>query len=658
MKQIIIVLFLLVNVNVNAKDSTELYYSHPKEISLSSVWKITFNDSSRFSDTNYNDTYWIVENPTLNMKLAGQAFKGIAWFRKVIVIDSEEKVNPMIFVIEHLGASEIYLDGKLLRRYGKIKNADSSEYENPFSSPIILPYLKNGKHLLAIRYANYDYLNNYKIFKYAESGIRVKIGPSNALIENESVENMVISFIGNLLIGIFGTLTLLHFLLWLFYRSDKSNLFFCLLTACLLFFTFFVMTNALHIGIENRLASSLLLLPLGISIFYLLNHFVYTLFNKRKGILYYIILILYCALLVLNYIEYEDLPIGVIILISLVSLDVTIRVISAIRNKTPGSKIIGVGFLFFTLFLLALISLGFIASILSTELTITPNAIWGILIVIILTMAILSIPLTMSVYLSWKFSAINKNLSSQLEAVKTLSEKTIEQEQEKIKIISSQNELLEQNVDARTAELKAEKKKSDDLLLNILPEEVANELKETGKATAKLFNNVSVIFTDFVNFTGISETMTPEALVTEIDRCFKAVDGIIEKHGLEKIKTIGDAYLAVSGLPNASPNHAHQAINAAIEIQKFMEESKGLFTIRIGIHSGSVVAGIVGVKKYAYDIWGDTVNTAARMEQNSESNKINISGATYELVKNDFSFIHRGRISAKNKGEIDMYYLA
>lgn len=202
-----------------------------------------------------------------------------------------------------------------------------------------------------------------------------------------------------------------------------------------------------------------------------------------------------------------------------------------------------------------------------------------------------------------------------------------------------------------------EKKKSEALLLNILPSEVAKELKQTGGAAAKQYNHVTVLFTDFVNFTGISEQLTPTELVAVIHANFTAFDSIIEKHGLEKIKTIGDAYLAVCGLPHESPDHAQRVVKAAFDIQQHMNQSGGAFQIRIGINSGPVVAGIVGVKKYAYDIWGDTVNTAARMEQHSEAGKINISGTTYELVNHQFDCTYRGKIQAKNKGEVDMYFV-
>lgn len=237
--------------------------------------------------------------------------------------------------------------------------------------------------------------------------------------------------------------------------------------------------------------------------------------------------------------------------------------------------------------------------------------------------------------------------------------------QEKEKLVKEQNEILEIKVSERTHQLEIEKKKSDDLLLNILPQDIADELKETGSSAARRFNHVTVLFADFVNFTGVSEMLTPEELVAQIDYCFKGFDGIIGKYNIEKIKTIGDAYLAVCGLPNENDNHAANIINAAKEICEFMldferkrtEQNKPFFKIRVGINSGPVIAGIVGIKKFAYDIWGDTVNVAARMEQNSTAGKINISESTHALVINDFTFEYRGKIEAKNKGLIDMYFV-
>ena len=181
----------------------------------------------------------------------------------------------------------------------------------------------------------------------------------------------------------------------------------------------------------------------------------------------------------------------------------------------------------------------------------------------------------------------------------------------------------------------------------------------------KTFSMVTVMFTDFIDFTHVSQHISAELLVAELDYCFSAFDRMIQQYKIEKIKTVGDAYLCASGLPVSSFTHATDMVNAAIEIRNFMlerkkeKEAKGEipFEIRIGIHTGPVVAGIVGVKKYAYDIWGDTVNVSARMEQNSEAGKINISGSTYDLVKDKFNCVYRGKIQAKNKGEIDMFFV-
>ena len=209
-----------------------------------------------------------------------------------------------------------------------------------------------------------------------------------------------------------------------------------------------------------------------------------------------------------------------------------------------------------------------------------------------------------------------------------------------------------------------EKRRSDELLLNILPTKTAEELKEHGKVKAKKFESVTVMFTDFQAFTKHSQNLSPEELVKSVDYFFSKFDQIISSYELEKIKTIGDAYMCAGGLTNTSEKQVINMINAAFEIKAFMEETKRLskngiahFNIRIGMNTGPVVAGVVGKNKFAYDIWGDTVNVASRMESNSEPGKINVSENTYQLIKAHFDCEYRGEIDVKNKGMMKMYFV-
>jgi len=224
---------------------------------------------------------------------------------------------------------------------------------------------------------------------------------------------------------------------------------------------------------------------------------------------------------------------------------------------------------------------------------------------------------------------------------------------------------LEQKVLDRTEQLNEEKKKSDNLLKNILPSEIITELHENGVVNAKLFEQATVLFSDFKDFTKICQLLSPTELVELIDLYFSSFDDIMTKYKIEKIKTVGDAYLAAGGLPIPSKGDPKTVVKAAIEmmdvVNKIRDEHKEIgkqfFEIRIGIHTGPVIAGIVGKSKFAYDIWGDSVNIAARMEQNGEPGKINVSGSTHSLIKDEYSCLHRGKIQAKNKGEIDMYFV-
>ncbi len=232
-------------------------------------------------------------------------------------------------------------------------------------------------------------------------------------------------------------------------------------------------------------------------------------------------------------------------------------------------------------------------------------------------------------------------------------------------LLDRHNKELEQIVAERTKQLQEEMRKSDELLLNILPEEIAMELKARGEATARHYESVSVLFTDFQGFTNLVSEITPQEVVMTLNECYSAFDDIIGRHKLEKIKTIGDAYMCAGGLPTENTTNAIDAVAAAIEIQHWVAKwndervsrGKKRWELRLGIHTGKLIAGVIGKKKFAYDVWGDAVNMASRMESSGEIGKVNISKATYELVKDRFNCIPRGKIEVKGRGGLDMYFV-
>jgi class 3 adenylate cyclase len=227
--------------------------------------------------------------------------------------------------------------------------------------------------------------------------------------------------------------------------------------------------------------------------------------------------------------------------------------------------------------------------------------------------------------------------------------------------IQVHNEQLEERVRQRTQELTQEKQTSERLLLNVLPAPIADRLKTGENLIVDRFDAVSVLFADIVGFTTLSSRTTPEALVTMLNELFSSFDQLAEQHGLEKIKTIGDAYMVVAGIPHPVADHAtaitHMALDMLAAIEAYGERHDSPLTIRIGIHTGSVVAGVIGTKKFIYDLWGDTVNTASRMESHGAPGRIHVSEATYLLLAARFEFEKRPPIDVKGKGWMQTYFV-
>ncbi|MBK8506216.1 MAG: hypothetical protein IPL46_30845 [Saprospiraceae bacterium] len=229
------------------------------------------------------------------------------------------------------------------------------------------------------------------------------------------------------------------------------------------------------------------------------------------------------------------------------------------------------------------------------------------------------------------------------------------------KTLRTRQKMLEQTVADRTAEIFAEQQRSNELLLNILPAEVARELKETGKTKPIHFERVSILFADFKGFTNIAASIPGEKLIEELGDIFTQFDDIMDEVGLEKIQTIGDAYVAAGGLPVPDPDHAKRCVLAAQKMIAYLsvrnETHSIKWVVRVGIHSGPITAGVVGKKKFSYDLFGDTINIAARIESCSEPGRINVSAYSYDLIQHEFPCTYRGKIDAKGKGELDMYFV-
>jgi class 3 adenylate cyclase len=218
-------------------------------------------------------------------------------------------------------------------------------------------------------------------------------------------------------------------------------------------------------------------------------------------------------------------------------------------------------------------------------------------------------------------------------------------------------ELVRQN-----QEVEHQKLLSETLLLNILPEEVAAELRENGKVNPKYYEDVTILFTDFVGFTVSTEHLAAEDVVLVLHEYFTAFDTICARYGIEKLKTIGDSYMCIAGLPKRTPSHPVDAVMAACEMihevqRRDHQDSLVHWKVRIGLHTGPVVAGVVGIDKFAFDIWGDTVNYASRMESSGAPNRVNISERTYARVKDFFECEYRGKVMTKEKREFDMYFV-
>lgn len=600
------------------------------------------SDSAIFSEPGYADTHWEIRSmlyaDPADMDLPTAP---VQWFRIKLKVDKEYVNYPIALSFMGVGAMQVYVDGVLKKQYGTFKAGPDQKIQALYlkSAPILLTFDTAGFYQLAIRFQA-DVQNG-------GSGLGFDIVDANMLLKTERNSSLLFNVFILGVGAVFFTLFIVHLLFFLFYKKGTSNLYFAIFTLSVaaIFFSiyyFYYATSSSAGPIFDKLIN---IFPLTASLS--LATFTSHIFLSNRRVLIFFILLgtVAGAISILDTKDVTGVS-GYLMLIFFLAviLYTSAMIIRGMIKRMPGAFILGSGVLYVFAFFLVILVIALTTGTVNTNfLTVSCTGI-----------AIFSIPLSISAYLAWQFSNTSKALSKELMNVASLST-------EKQQILETQKDALEAQVKERTQELQIEKQKSDDLLLNILPQEVAEELKQKGASRAQQYDEVTVLFTDFVNFTAISEKLGVEELLAELNTNFTAFDRIMEKHGLEKIKTIGDAYLAVSGLPVKNEAHAQNAAAAALEIIEFVAARKrqvpyGL-DIRIGMHSGSLIAGIIGVKKFAYDIWGDTVNTAARMEQSSVAGQVNISSSTFELIREAFNCEHRGRIEVKGKGALDMYFI-
>jgi adenylate cyclase len=653
-------LFLFVFVLNAREDQTLVKITKEKStFEFTGPWNYHPGDDTLWSDPRYNDSQWDTLSSIINLASHPDSiFKGYGWFRISIRIDSSMRNQSFALYIDQQGASEVYLNGKLIQKFGSFGKEDTVEMvTNPKWLPGIIQFTDSLDYVISVRYSNLEAHHNYKRYRKEEAGFTMVLGSFQKVMENIN-DHVTVSFFILFLFMIFLILSLIHFLLFLFYRRQKSNLYysiFMILFSSLIFITFLTNSVSEYPPLINKAGFIILLLfPL---FFVPLIGFLYSLFMKSVPRFFWITVGTAIILSVLYYLNVSFINVLYVSFVLLLWIEVTRVVIIGLIRKFDGAWILGTGVLFFILFFTIII----VYIISYGSLTFNGSSTGASVFFILLLFAILSIPLSMSVYLARDFAKTNINLLNQLEQVKILSEKNLQQEKEKKRILENQKEQLEIQVAERTKELEWEKEKTEELLLNTLPLKVVNELKQNGKSEPESFEDVTVYFSDLVGFTTISSELEPGELIDELNQLFTGFDDIMERNGCERIKTIGDAYLAVCGMPERNENHAENMIHAAVAIKRFLEErnlkSQIQWQIRIGIHSGRVVGGIVGVKKYIYDVFGDTINTTSRMESNSKAMCINVSDTTYSLLKNRFAFIAREPMEIKGKGLMQMYFL-
>jgi adenylate cyclase len=658
-----------------------------KVLSTDSLWRYTTLDSASFAGLTYNDSAWRVAPSTQHLQSLPN-WSGKGWFRLPIEIDSTLFNTTISLELAYYSAAEVYLDGALVHTFGRVgASAKEEREERAAFAPFPLHFSATNHHVLAIRTSTFLYThlqNTYSphLLDWLNSGFNVSFHDYSEHLDftlKRRSSRLVITMIP---LGILLFLALLHGVMYAFTARERMNLYLAFFSADMAMLCFslayrFISSSGREALIWNEMAATLEIGLAGLS----LGAAIDWITRQKISIFWWRVTLPGTLLLMVSRFFVPSLTWNLFLLIALGAevTRISIEIVRAIQQRQAGTSVIGIGMLVF-----------FIASAAMTILTAYQPDADFLVFALLNYLLFLSMPVALAFFMAGRFERINTELAEQLEYTKALSDRTIEQEQEKQRLMERQKEELERVVEERTQQLQetnhllkeqkkavqqanmqllrknvnitAEQEKSEELLLSILPEAIAKRLKNGELTIADKHEEVTVLFADIAGFTRFASKIDPQNLVALLDTVFSEFDNLVEKHGVEKIKTIGDAYMVVGGLQAHSVPHTETLARLALDMQDAicrLSEEIGLIglTVRIGIHRGAVVAGVIGKKKPSYDLWGDTVNIASRMESHGEAGKIQVSEEVFTNLVEQFHFRERGDIRIKGKGTMRTYFL-
>ncbi len=688
----------------DSSPSLVLYLQQPKagEIrSCAGFWRMyspqlyqahQLNDSieAAFMLPRYNDSAWQILSNTERLDTM-QAWHNYGWFRLRLNVDSTQPILNLSLFLRHRNAAEVYLNGTLLAKHGKVGRSLAEESDEGSSEMAIPLQLHGGReYVLAIRFSTFHHASVFQryspnLLRFYRFGFTANIQDFARHSGEASRTRALRLIVAMIPLGILLFLSLQHGLMFVFSRRERLNLYVALFTFSMSLLCFSLSYRFLALTSVEILVWNEIFIPFEMALALLALHLAvdWVALGRRSAWWWRVTMPLALLVIVTRLLTTGDVWNYIVIVTLLLEFSLVAFILwKADAERRVGSSIIGAGLV-----------ICFFSGVAFAGMAILRlfDILW--LYALVQYLMFLSMPVSLAFYTARRFDRINTELSKQLDYVQKLSEQALEQEQEKQRLMERQQEDLKRLVEERTEQLQAaneelskqqsaveqvnmqllrrnvsiaaEQEKSEGLLLSILPAPIAKRLKQGEQTIADKYDDVTVLFADIAGFTRFASHIDPQGLVALLDKVFSTFDALAEEYGVEKIKTIGDAYMVVGGLDH----HAHSgretaavmarmAIAMQDAICQLSEEMQVIgLTVRIGLHRGAAVAGVIGKKKPNYDLWGDTVNVASRMESHGEAGKIHVSEEFVVPLADRFIFRERGDIRIKGKGTMRTYFL-